>query len=59
LTIHDGHRSPAVRFGWRPVVTVTEARGLSARSFVVYGGTRAQNRTGARVVPWNRIASVR
>jgi predicted AAA+ superfamily ATPase len=43
----------------RSLSELMEARGLSARSFVVYGGTRAQNRTGARVVPWNRIASVR
>jgi predicted AAA+ superfamily ATPase len=43
----------------RRLSELMSARRLSSRSFVVYGGDQAQNRTGVRVVPWNRIGSVR
>jgi predicted AAA+ superfamily ATPase len=43
----------------RRLSELMSARRLSSRSFVVYGGDQAQNRTGVHVVPWNRIGSVR
>lgn len=43
----------------RRLAELMSARKLTAQCFVVYGGDQAQSRTDVRVVPWDRIASVR